>query len=304
VGEEQLAGVTHYYRMLGEDVPERIKKVMLYHEPGEKMTGLARAHSIFRKIRRDHPSSLNWYVEFKDKLTELGMPQEYIPEAAALFAIFSPKKPVEMNLAEMFWTMKHYRDFMLERGGKWDKRAFKRKLVDIKAGDVIAGRDPKTGKEIEVPYADYVRRVMGADEPTARRYERSKMPLRVNRAIPAPKDRLDTDVYEGDRMTRRDVGMMFAEDQVNKIVDFYDTAQMAGDLKTKNFFLTLIQKKDGGFIPFTVNDVQVGKIFGVGITPKSDTPAFDVNDYRVVQHWFAEIAQMEGVSPDEVQAAF
>ena len=312
-GEEMFKAVDLMYALENKKVPVAVQRMLTYKERGEKHTGMARFQGIAKRALESlGDEDLKWYQEFKRRVRQ-DVPERFIPEAATIFSILSPKKPVEMNLAEMYWVMKHYRDFMFVKKNQYDKAEFKRYLLDIRTSDRVEGyhrtdiprgekrwfqttnpteemREKYNYEKMVIPFEEFVTLREGA--PRKRIYERSPYPLRVERDMPIKGGQPG----EVERVTQKDTGMMFAQDQAEKIAEFYDTAAMSGDLKTKAFTLTLLHDDGSFWAPGTVNDVQVAKHWGLEKKGLSDI------EFRTIQHMITQSAVDLGINPQEAQA--
>jgi hypothetical protein len=95
-------------------------------------------------------------------------------------------------------------------------------------------------------------------------------------------------------------GQMTTEDKARKVFAYYDRGHFEGDLKTKSFYLSTLEKERMEAAGTATNDVRVGAFLG--------QPAMPKEGYEAAQHLAAEISRAVSrklgyrVTTDEVQA--
>ena len=220
--------------------------------------------------------AMTWYHDVA-KLAEDLVGQPNMDEFRGVFAITSAQNPVETNLADTLWVMKAVREH-IGNHGKYRPAAFRKELVALtKKG---GGQNP--------------------------------IPIRVMRSVKSKPSEgqlpimLDTDESRFLNLTYTEKG-----NQVDKLMDFYETGTFRGNTKTKAYNLTFQTRhaNSTAFFPFTVNDTHIAKLFGLRTGTKGATGSQfqfpsgeNAYEYRVAQYMIAKAAQKANMNADEAQA--
>lgn len=272
--EETESWMDFVFADQGKNLPDDARRVFLYHDPEYLMDVTLRA------IRDGDVTRIasRWYNDFHKEVSAIVGP-ENMEEFSALFSLLSPQNPVEANLRDALNSMRLAREYddLIKAAGRseWDQEEFVKFYRDVLRGTEESREIVKAGGEVLVP-------APGGKEVQQRLH------------LKATAD--ETGAITGTTLE----GPITTDAQAEKIYKFYKQGRFEGSLKTKSFFLTVLEKDRMGAAATATNDVRVGAFFG-------NAEMFE-EGYQAAQHLAAEVSRemssvlKRPVTTDEVQA--